>query len=47
MGGKLAERGLLANTRKKLQKWWWIRMWMAMLKRWYLNKKYSQKCKKQ
>jgi len=35
----LAKRGPLAtvqgplpNTRKKLEKWWWIRMWIAMLK---------------
>jgi len=25
-------QGPLANTRKKLQKWWWIRVWIAMLK---------------
>jgi len=35
-GGKLDKRGPLAivrgplaNTRKKLEKRWWIRMWMA------------------
>jgi len=28
---KLAERGL-PNTRTKLEKWWWIRMWMAIPK---------------
>ena len=31
-GGKLAERGPLANTQKKTEKWWLIRMRMAMLK---------------
>jgi len=25
-------RGPLANTQKKLEEWWWIRVWMAKLK---------------